>query len=121
MELQFIFKLICNNCEYFLQPCTSLVDFEIKTTHVNNIIEICGFIDNADIGTPAAISRHLVLPVAGPHETSILENFENMETDDDSHDDGKVPSFCVLLHGALKVPVFIQIVNYCITVKLFFS
>lgn len=56
-----------------------------------------------DIGTPAAISRHLVLPIVGAHETSVLDNFENMETDEDVHDDGKVPSFCVLLHGALKV------------------
>ena len=75
----------------------------MKMYQVSNVIEICGFIDTPDIGTPAAISRHLVLPIAGAHETSVLENFESMETDDDTHDDGKIPSFCVLLHGALKV------------------
>lgn len=75
----------------------------MKTTQVSNVIEICGFVDNADIGTPAAISRHLVLPIAGIHESPIV-NDVNMDVDEDSvHDDGKVPSFCVLLHGALKV------------------
>lgn len=76
----------------------------MKTSQVSSVIEICGFIDNVDIGTPAAISRHLVLPIAGAHETSVLDNFEGMEVDEETlHDDGKVPSFCVLLHGSLKV------------------
>ncbi len=80
------------------------MDFEVKTTNVSNVIEICGFIDNVDIGTPAAISRHLVLPIAGTHERMILENLDEMDVDEEtSHDDGKMPSFCVLLHGALKV------------------
>ena len=76
----------------------------MKTSQVSNVIEICGFIDNVDIGTPAAISRHLVLPIAGTQENIVLENFEGMEVDEETlHDDGKIPSFCVLLHGALKV------------------
>lgn len=86
-----------------LQPCTSLVDFDLKTTQVSNVIEICGFVDNADIGTPAAISRHLVLPIISNTETSLQTKIEDDE--ETSHDDGKVPSFCVLLHGALKVKI----------------
>lgn len=71
------------------------------------MIEICGFIDNVDIGTPAAISRHLVLPIVGAQENTVLDNFEGMEVDEETlHDDGKIPSFCVLLHGALKVNSF---------------
>lgn len=76
----------------------------MKTSQISNVIEICGFVDNADIGTPAATSRHLVLPIAGVQEPTVVNNVENTDVDEDSlHDDGKVPSFCVLLHGALKV------------------
>lgn len=82
----------------------------MKTTTVSNMVEICGFIDNVDIGTPAAISRHLVLPIPGTRENNVLENMEGMEVDEESlHDDGKVPSFCVLLHGALKVGELISV------------
>lgn len=92
----------------------------MKTTLVSNTIEICGFVDNADIGTPAAISRHLVLPIAGVHEPSVVNNVNSMDVDEASlHDDGKVPSFCVLLHGALKVPLktdyFFQNLNFITT------
>jgi hypothetical protein len=29
---------------------------------ISDTIEVCGFIDVADVGSPMAISRHLVLP-----------------------------------------------------------
>lgn len=45
-------------------------------------ITICGFLDAIDLGNPPCLTRHLVIPTDGT---------------------GKEPSFCVLLHGSLKV------------------
>jgi hypothetical protein len=36
---------------------------------ISDTIEVCGFIDVADVGSPMAISRHLVLP----HPTGKVE------------------------------------------------
>jgi hypothetical protein len=67
-------------------------------------MEICGFISVADVGSPTSISRHLVLPLLTEKTSSMqgisLEDDSDME---DVTDEGKIPSFCVLLHGALKV------------------
>ncbi|PSN37584.1 von Willebrand factor A domain-containing protein 9 [Blattella germanica] len=80
-------------------------DFESIKRSISDTIEVCGFIDVADIGSPMAISRHLVLP----HPTARIEGISTglkveMDSEDESSiDEGKIPSFCVLLHGALKV------------------
>jgi hypothetical protein len=72
---------------------------------ISDTIEVCGFIDVADVGSPMAISRHLVLP----HPTGKVEGISagvkvEIDSEDESMvDEGKIPSFCVLLHGALKV------------------
>ncbi|XP_018325075.1 integrator complex subunit 14 [Agrilus planipennis] len=85
-------------------PFTKVTDFDCQTQVVSDIIEVCGFIPIADVGSPMAVSRHLILPA------SMTNNKENvplkMDVDttvDDEADEGKIPSFCVLLHGALKV------------------
>lgn len=49
-----------------------------------------------------AVSRHLILP-ASANKDHLPLSAEIDLTDDDATDEGKVPSFCVLLHGALKV------------------
>lgn len=50
-----------------------------------------------------AVSRHLILPSCSNNKENVPLKPEIELTDDDSTDEGKVPSFCVLLHGALKV------------------
>ena len=55
-------------------------------------IKICGFLDAIDLGNPPCLTRHLVIP------TNSASGYE-METSGA----GKEPSFCVLLHGSLKV------------------
>lgn len=60
----------------------------------------------SDIGSPAAVSRHLVLPLsAGFSSHTNHADAKNEDSDDESHDEGKTSSFCVLLHGALKVNI----------------
>lgn len=71
---------------------------------VSKTIEICGFISVADVGSPSSISRHLILPLSTEKNESMQGVSLDEDSDnDDNGDDGKSPSFCVLLHGALKV------------------
>lgn len=87
------------------QPFTKTSDFESIKKCISDTIEVCGFLDVADVGSPMAVSRHLVLP----HSSGKAEGFSagvkvEVDSEDESViDDGKIPSFCVLLHGALKV------------------
>lgn len=81
-----------------------------KTRRLPNELAICGFLDVADVGSPPHISRHLVIPLASSSGDS--KNKEGgKETAKDSEEDGKTPSFCVLLHGSLKVEKMVAIVT----------
>lgn len=50
-----------------------------------------------------AVSRHLILPASNNNKENIPVNSEPEHTEEDTSDEGTTPSFCVLLHGALKV------------------
>ena len=81
-----------------------------KTRRLPNELAICGFLDVADVGSPPHISRHLVIPLASSSgETKDKEG--GKEAAKDSEEDGKTPSFCVLLHGSLKVEKMVAIVT----------
>ncbi|XP_033211888.1 integrator complex subunit 14 isoform X2 [Belonocnema kinseyi] len=86
-------------------PYSKKNDFETLTAlTIAKTIEICGFLNVADVGSPSAISRHLVLPLPTEKTTSMQGiSLEDESDNEDPGDDGKIPSFCVLLHGALKV------------------
>lgn len=89
----------------FLQPFTKVTDFDCQTYNLSELIEVCGFISLTDVGSPMAVSRHLILP-ASLNQKDITTRTAEMDltnTDEDKEDEGKIPSFCVLLHGALKV------------------
>lgn len=49
------------------------------------------------------MSRHLVLPHPGAQPLPQPAIKMETDSDDETHDEGKTPSFCVLLHGSLKV------------------
>ncbi|KAK0096633.1 hypothetical protein PV326_004902 [Microctonus aethiopoides] len=71
---------------------------------ISKTIEICGFISVADVGSPSSISRHLVLPLPTEKSSSMQGiSLEDESDNEDNGDEGKLASFCVLLHGALKV------------------
>ena len=55
-------------------------------------VKICGFLDAIDLANPPCLTRHLVIPTGSGYGGT-----------DTSNSDGKEPSFCVLLHGSLKV------------------
>ena len=38
-------------------------DFEHIDKSIDPVIEVCGFMDIADISSPQCVSRHLVLPI----------------------------------------------------------
>lgn len=89
------------------EPFCKTYDFDTVKAEMSTDIVICGFISIADVSSPPSHSRHLVLPIQTCKEEPKLPviKVENPEvTDDDSaNEDGKQPSFCVLLHGSLKV------------------
>ena len=78
---------------------------EIIHCKISKDITICGFIDLTDVASPPAVSRHLVLPVHSSKVETVLELKTEVDAEEDSTvlDEGKNPSFSVLLHGALKV------------------
>ncbi|XP_001603754.1 integrator complex subunit 14 [Nasonia vitripennis] len=86
-------------------PYNKTADFEVAMgLTISKTIEICGFISVADVSSPTSVSRHLVLPL--PTEKTQSMQGVSLEEDSDIEeitDEGKTPSFCVLLHGALKV------------------
>ncbi|XP_030761764.1 integrator complex subunit 14-like [Sitophilus oryzae] len=81
---------------------TKITDFNSQTYNVSTLIDICGFISVADVGSPMAISRHLILPATASGKNDLTSTTIDL-TDENSIDEGNTPSFCVLLHGALKV------------------
>ncbi|XP_043282528.1 integrator complex subunit 14 [Venturia canescens] len=86
-------------------PYTKKADFALlPNLTISKTLEICGFISVVDVGSPSAISRHLILPLP----TEKTPSMQGVSLDEDSEnedngDEGKLASFCVLLHGALKV------------------
>ena len=87
-----------------MQPYTHVKDFSTETYTISDQLEVVGFLELADIGSPAAVSRHLVLPMgSGLSNHNNHVDAKNEDSDDENHDEGKTSSFCVLLHGALKV------------------
>ncbi|XP_014247329.1 integrator complex subunit 14 [Cimex lectularius] len=92
------------------EPHFKVSDFEYATYTMEPQIEICGFIELQNVGSPGAVSRHLVLPYSPPipylhkpFSSYSSRNQASTDSDDEGQDEGQVPSFCVLLHGALKV------------------
>ncbi|KAJ8925818.1 hypothetical protein NQ315_009668 [Exocentrus adspersus] len=84
-------------------PYTKVADFDCQTYSVSELIEVCGFISVGDVGSPMAISRHLILPAGSPAKQDVTVKTEIDVTEEGTNEEGKTPSFCVLLHGALKV------------------
>ncbi|XP_058150340.1 integrator complex subunit 14 isoform X2 [Dasypus novemcinctus] len=102
--------------QVFPRPEPFIVDEEIDPIPkvINTDLEIVGFIDIADISSPPVLSRHLVLPIALNKEgdevgTGITD--DNEDENSANQIAGKIPNFCVLLHGSLKVEGMVAIVQ----------
>ncbi|CAG9860668.1 unnamed protein product [Phyllotreta striolata] len=97
-------------------PYTQVTDFESTTTIISDLIEVCGFISVSDVGSPMAVSRHLILPASSPVKAASPKKQEKPSgeleiIDDDATDEARIPSFCVLLHGAIRVENVAALVN----------
>ncbi|XP_075982470.1 integrator complex subunit 14 [Anticarsia gemmatalis] len=112
--------LKCGQLEAKVQlfPAPQTVSHEgLSATYtLANQLHVMGFMQQQDLGTPIAISKHLVIPQAQAGTTPARENYgsktptkegssstDGSATEEDMSDPSKVPNFCVLLHGALKV------------------
>ncbi|XP_061163483.1 integrator complex subunit 14-like [Saccostrea echinata] len=85
-------------------PYDLIQEFEEVHQQVSSNLEILGFIDIADIASPQALSRHLVLPLPNKDTKTSDSEVENKKEEEDAvQEEGKIPSFTVLLHGSLKV------------------
>ncbi|XP_074650578.1 integrator complex subunit 14-like [Tubulanus polymorphus] len=82
-------------------------DFEYICRSISTDVEIFGFLDIADIASPPVISRHLILPVS----PTAAKGKNGSENEEEEKDDGKTPSFTVLLHGSLKVEGMVALVT----------
>lgn len=67
---------------------------DVTKLKLGSVLNIIGFMDLQDICNPPYMSRHVVLPVV-----SISQDGKSMQKDAISFQ----PSFCVLLHGSLKM------------------
>ncbi|XP_054724711.1 integrator complex subunit 14-like [Uloborus diversus] len=92
------------------EPYYKARDFETVKAEISSDIYICGFLSITDVASPPSHSRHLVLPLPGSQEDSkpIVMDVDNAE-DETVNEEGKQPSFCVLLHGSLKVESMVAI------------
>ncbi|CAL4122345.1 unnamed protein product, partial [Meganyctiphanes norvegica] len=94
------------------QPYCRHHDFEIRRVMPETSIQVLGFLHTGDVSSPPAHSRHLVLPLSAKGDLVMLAKpTEGGGSDDEgaSNDEGKVASFCVLLHGGLKVSTIVTI------------
>ncbi|XP_042229125.1 integrator complex subunit 14-like [Homarus americanus] len=85
------------------QPYCRHHDFEVMRVSVDSAIQVLGFLNTGDVSSPPAFSRHLVLPLSAKGDMVMLPKADPGSDDESSgNDEGKIPSFCVLLHGGLK-------------------
>ena len=69
-------------------------------------LHIAGFLDIADISNPPYISRHVVLPI--PKNAKANDGNKAQQA---TEEDARSPSFCVLLHGSLKIEKMVAVVH----------
>jgi hypothetical protein len=90
-------------------PQPYVARFDEKRIEISETINIIGFITTVDLGSPAAHSRHLLLPLRSTESGTFTDIKPENEDGDDV--DGRTPNFCVLLHGAMKVESLCAIVE----------
>ncbi|XP_063781664.1 integrator complex subunit 14 [Pseudophryne corroboree] len=107
---------LSSDVQVFPRPEPFVVDEEIDPIpkFISTELEVVGFIDIADISSPPVLSRHLVLPIALNKEGDDIGAGLTDDIEDEnsaSQIAGKIPNFCVLLHGSLKVEGMVALVQ----------
>ncbi|XP_061414019.1 integrator complex subunit 14-like isoform X1 [Lethenteron reissneri] len=96
------------------EPVTPEHEFDPHPKCISSALEIVGFLELADVSSPPVLSRHLVLPIAPAKESEEGVGGTPEEPEEESSavtSAGKLPSFCVLLHGSLKVEGMVALVQ----------
>ncbi|XP_010115298.1 PREDICTED: von Willebrand factor A domain-containing protein 9 isoform X2 [Chlamydotis macqueenii] len=106
---------LTSDVQVFPRPEPFVIDEEIDPVPkvINTDLEIVGFVDIADISSPPVLSRHLVLPIALNRGDEVGPGITDDTEDENSANQiaGKIPNFCVLLHGSLKVEGMVAVVQ----------
>ncbi|XP_075569969.1 integrator complex subunit 14 isoform X3 [Pelecanus crispus] len=106
---------LTSDVQVFPRPEPFIIDEEIDPIPkaINTDLEIVGFVDIADISSPPVLSRHLVLPIALNRGDEVGPGITDDTEDENSANQiaGKIPNFCVLLHGSLKVEGMVAVVQ----------
>ncbi|XP_009948128.1 PREDICTED: von Willebrand factor A domain-containing protein 9 isoform X2 [Leptosomus discolor] len=106
---------LTSDVQVFPRPEPFVIDEEIDPIPkaINTDLEIVGFVDIADISSPPVLSRHLVLPIALNRGDEVGPGITDDTEDENSANQiaGKIPNFCVLLHGSLKVEGMVAVVQ----------
>uniref|UniRef100_A0A673YK11 Integrator complex subunit 14 n=1 Tax=Salmo trutta TaxID=8032 RepID=A0A673YK11_SALTR len=107
---------LASDVQVFPRPEPVFLDEEIDPMprHILTDLEIVGFIEIGDISSPPVMSRHLVLPIAVNKEVDDVGPGTTEEPEEETSANqqaGKVPNFCVLLHGSLKVEGMVALVQ----------
>ncbi|KAI8429932.1 hypothetical protein MSG28_000401 [Choristoneura fumiferana] len=115
---EFTCTLKCGQLEarvqLFPEPHPAVHEGYAATYTLSNELNIIGFVHQNELGTPIAVSKHLVVPQAQNGNSSNRENYgsktptkdgssiDGSSPDEEVADPSKIANFCVLLHGALK-------------------
>ncbi|XP_073944587.1 integrator complex subunit 14 [Choristoneura fumiferana] len=124
---EFTCTLKCGQLEarvqLFPEPHPAVHEGYAATYTLSNELNIIGFVHQNELGTPIAVSKHLVVPQAQNGNSSNRENYgsktptkdgssiDGSSPDEEVADPSKIANFCVLLHGALKVESMAAIVE----------
>ena len=109
-----------------LEARKQLGDFEVLTAKPVGEITIIGFMDIQEVASPPVASRHLVFSLPMTKEQMACQHSifnlldkkdaknsseaqDQSEASEDTGEDGRQPSLCVLLHGSLKVEGMVAI------------
>ncbi|XP_071489130.1 integrator complex subunit 14-like [Diadema antillarum] len=109
---------LSSDVQLFPRPKTTAVekDTEVLSKEIGSDLHIFGFLDMVDIASPPSLSRHLVIPINLRDKSSEGKDGGGEKGEDEtssavSTEEGKAPSFCVLLHGSLKVNNMVAMVQ----------
>lgn len=91
------------------EPYEQEREFEFVHREMSDKLEVAGFLEIAEVASPPTVSRHLVLPTSTRDRSANTDTEKDGEEEEDAAEDGKTPSFAVLLHGSLKVESMVAV------------
>ncbi|PIK61392.1 putative von Willebrand factor A domain-containing protein 9 [Apostichopus japonicus] len=106
--------LSCGNLNSVVQmfPPPNFDTFALQSQTFWDDFKICGFLNTVDVSSPPTLSRHLVLPVSvSDKKKGADDSGEGVNETDSNNEDGRAPSFCVLLHGSIRVENMVAVVQ----------